>query len=177
MTQNHGSEERRSLIEAIKTPLGFYSLVILIVDASFMGLAVTSSGNERTVLVYAVMGIMVLLVLTVGGIAVWKPEALWGKRYLALEESFARALGEEIYTALDSYLSTLGDDERLEEVYGLLQQTIASSPYARSKYTRQFCQVLVETIIRRSNLIEKWKKRLASEAKDATQETHKQLFG
>ena len=98
-----------------------------------------------------------LLIVLVAGISAWKPEALWGKRYSALEDSFATGLGEEIYVALDGYLTNLEDAAR-EEAYELLRETIATSPYARSKITKSFCQTLVEAIIRRAKLKGKWAK-------------------
>lgn len=143
--------ERQRLIDAIKTPLGFFSLIVLVIESLLGGLALASSGTDRTFMFYAIVGILVLLVLLVAAIAVSKPEALWGKRYSALEESFAAGLGEELYTALDGYLSNLEETAR-EEAYELLREIITSSPQARSRTTRKFCQVLVDTIIRRAKL-------------------------
>jgi len=150
--------ERKNLIEAIKTPLGFFSLVVLVAEAVFVGLALTSSGTDRTFLLYAFVGVLVLLILLVAAIAAWKPEALWGKRYSTLEESFARGLGEELYPALDSYMSSIKGEMAREEAYKLLHRTIASSPYACSKATRRFCEMLVETIIRRAELSGEWRR-------------------
>ena len=149
--------ERRNITDAIKTPLGFFSLVVLVTESLLGGLALASSGTDRTFLLYAIAGILLLLVLLVAAIGVLKPEALWGKRYSALEELFAAGLGEELYTALDGYLSNLEETAR-EEAYELLRETIASSPHAHSRTTREFCKVLVETIIRRAELKGKWPK-------------------
>jgi hypothetical protein len=148
--------ERQNLVEAIKTPLGFFSVTILVVEALFGGLALASSGADRTFLLYSIVGILVLLVLLVAVIAVWRPEALWGKRYSALEESFATGLGEEIYQALDGHLANLEELAR-EQAYELLRVTITTSPYARSRPTRRFCQVLVGAIIRRAELRGQWR--------------------
>ena len=121
------------------------------------GLALTTSGTDRTFLLYANTGIFILLILLIAAISVFKPEALWGKRYSALEESFAVGLGEELYTALDGYLSNLEETAR-EEAYELLRETINSSPHAHSRKTKKFCKALVETIIRRAKLKLDWQK-------------------
>jgi hypothetical protein len=143
--------ERQNLAEAIKTPLGFFSLIVIVIESLLGGLALASSGTDRTFLIYVIPGILVLLILLVAAIGVLRPEALWGKRYSALEESFATGLGEELYNALDGALGNLEEMAR-EEAYDVLREIITSSPQARSRTTRKFCQVLAETIIRRAKL-------------------------
>jgi hypothetical protein len=144
-------DERRNLIEAIKTPLGFFSMVVLVVEALFGGLALGSSGTDRTFLLYAVVGILVLVILLVSGIAISRPEALWGKRYTPLDDTLASGLGGEIHLALDGYLSNLEDPTR-DEAYRTLERTITTSPFARTKITRRFCEVMVKEINRRAEI-------------------------
>jgi hypothetical protein len=151
-------QARQSLVEAIKTPLGFFSLVVLVMDAALMGLALISPGADRLTLFCIVAGILVFLVMIVATIAAWKPEALWGRRYSTLEESFARGLGEEIYSALEQCPVSIKQGANKEKTFDLLCRTIASSPYARSRATKKFCQVLIKTIMRRVELTEKQKR-------------------
>jgi hypothetical protein len=151
--------EQHNLIDAIKTPLGFFSLIVVVIESSLVGLALASSGADRSFLVRAIPAILVLLTLLVAVIGALKPEALWGKRYSALEESFAAGLGEEIYVALDGALGNLEETAR-EEAYGLLREIITSSTHARSRTTKKFCQILTETIIRRARIMKKFQEAL-----------------
>lgn len=151
------TSEQVSIINAIKTPLGFFSLIVLVVESALVGLALTISGTDRTFLLYAITFIIIFLILLVALISSFKPEALWGKRYSALEESFAVGLGEELFGAFDGYLSNLEEATR-EEAYRLLRDQINSSPHVQSKKTKEFCKSLVETIIRRAKLKGDWKK-------------------
>jgi hypothetical protein len=148
MTTLPDTSERQRLIETVKSPLGFFCLVILVTEAIFVGLALASAGADRTFMLYAATGILVLLILVVAGISAWRPEALWGKRFQSLDESLARGLGEEIYMALEHHL---GDRDR-SAIYDLLCRSIASSPHAQAKATRKFCETLIETIARRAEL-------------------------
>jgi hypothetical protein len=154
----HIAGEHQSLIESIKTPLGFFSLIVLMINALFVSLVYATTGSDRTLILVAMVIILLTLILVVAIVAVWKPEALWGKRYAALEVTFARGLGEEISTTLDAYLSGIKEADQ-EEVFQLLRQTIVSSPHASSKATRDFCNVLAETIIRRAKLKGAWHKK------------------
>lgn len=148
--------DRRSLIEAIKTPLGFFSLIVLVIESLFGGLAIASaSGDERMLLVKLIVGILVLIIILVAAISWFRPEALWGKRYSPLDDAFAAGLGEEFYTAMDGYLNNLEEEAR-EEAYELLRETIASSPHIRSRATRKFCGTLVETIISKAKIRDRW---------------------
>jgi len=143
--------EQRNLIEAIRTPLGFFSLIVVVIESALVGLALASSGADRSFLVRAIPGILVLLILLVALIAALKPEALWGKRYSPLVDSFAAGLGEEIYNGFDGALSNLEATARAE-AYELLHTLITTSAHAQDKTSRKFCQVLADTIIRRAML-------------------------
>jgi hypothetical protein len=148
--------DRRNLIEAIKTPLGFFSLVVLVIESLLGGLAIASApGADRMSLVKLIVGILVLIIILVAVISWFRPEALWGKRYSPLDDAFATGLAEEFYTALDGYLSNLEEEAR-EEAYELLRETIASSPHIHSRATRKFSETLVETIISKAKIRGKW---------------------
>jgi hypothetical protein len=72
------SNERHRLILVTRTPLGFFTLVVLVTETVLAGLAIASTGSDRTFLLYAIVGILVLLILVVGVIAVLRPESLQG---------------------------------------------------------------------------------------------------
>jgi hypothetical protein len=145
-------KDRKSVIEAIKTPLGFFSLVVLVLESVLGTLAF--SLKDRS-LGYVVGGILVFMVILVFVASIFRPEALWGKRATITDELFAAGLGEEFYIALDGYYSNLKDNER-EEAYELLRQTINSSPHINSADQKRFCAVLAEAIVRKATLTKKW---------------------
>ncbi len=77
---NDGQPNRMRIIETVQTPLRFFTLVVLIVEAIFGIVASFSQGIERTVLVISMVVLLFLLVVIVAGLAIFKPEALQGKR-------------------------------------------------------------------------------------------------
>jgi hypothetical protein len=77
---NSGHGVRAELIAAIKTPLGFFSLVILVVVEGVLAVAASASGTERTFIFVAMVSVVGLLVVIVAYLAYSRPEALAGKR-------------------------------------------------------------------------------------------------
>ena len=151
------SDDRRKLLEAVRTPLGFFSLTLLVAETLFIALALNLPVTDRAAILNILAVTFPILIVVIALIAIFRPEALWGKRYSSLDDAFARGLGEEIYTALDSYLSGQEEADR-QATYELLRRTIAASPHARSRATKRFCSLLVQTIIRRANLSGRWEK-------------------
>ncbi|UCC59037.1 MAG: hypothetical protein JSW14_03850 [Candidatus Bathyarchaeum sp.] len=77
---------RESLIKSVKTPLGFFVLVVLIVEA-IMGITVSfSSGLDRTILIVGMIGLIFLLVAVVTGMAIYRPMSLYGKSVSDIKE-------------------------------------------------------------------------------------------
>jgi len=146
--------DRRSIVDAIKTPLGFFSLVVLVIESVLGGLA-ASLRDPR--LAYTAAAILVVIVLIVSVLTWHKPEPLFGKRATAIDDSFAAGLGEELYRALDGYYSNLNEDKRAE-AYILLRDTISSSRHIISADQKKFCDELVATIVRNAQLTDRWKK-------------------
>lgn len=76
-----GTGPRVSVINAVQTPLGFFALALLIVEAVLGAIAISSGGIERTI----AMGIMALGVFTIVALVAYfayhRPEALSGSRY------------------------------------------------------------------------------------------------
>lgn len=74
--------DRVHLIQAIRTPLGFFALVVLVVEAIFgVVAAATADASQRDEIIYAMIALIFLLVLLVAVLAVFRPEALRGERY------------------------------------------------------------------------------------------------
>ncbi|MEO1340621.1 MAG: hypothetical protein AAFV28_05615, partial [Cyanobacteria bacterium J06635_13] len=71
---------RTSIIQAVQTPLGFFTLVVLTVEFIFGIVAAMSEGSDRTYLIIAMVLLMFFLVILVTCLAVWRPESLRGQR-------------------------------------------------------------------------------------------------
>ncbi|MCD4807500.1 MAG: hypothetical protein K8R13_08045 [Methanococcoides sp.] len=155
------TSEDVSIIKAIKTPLGFFSLIVLVMQSVLGGLALTLSGTDRTFLLYANTGIFILLILLIAAISAFRPEALWGKRYIDLEESFAVGLGEELFNALDGSLDNLKETDR-EEAFRQLNGMITSTQHAHSRKSKKFAKILAESTIRRAKLKLEWQKTMGT---------------
>ncbi len=66
--------QRIAILEAVKTPLGFFTLIALILDA----LLVAAGALTDRVFLWAALGVLVLLVALVAAIAMLRPDALYG---------------------------------------------------------------------------------------------------
>ena len=71
---------RANIIRAIETPLGFFALVVLIVEVMFGIIAAMSQGSDRTWLIAAMVILIFFLVIVVASLAIWRPESLSGQR-------------------------------------------------------------------------------------------------
>jgi len=102
MTNN--LNQPKSVIEAVKTPLGFLVLGCLVIDGTVASLALALP-DFRQPLVWTVILSIPTFVLTVVALAVWRPEALRGDR--PLQDSHANQFASDLYLALDGALSNL----------------------------------------------------------------------
>jgi len=144
------TDERRNIIEAVKTPLGVFSLALLVVETLFGSLVLATSGTDRTFLLYAVVGILFLIIFLVAGIAVLRPEALWGKRYFSVETIFAESLAEDIHRVLDASLSNLEARVDQQQAWVALTEIIGRRrPGFPTAYSR-FREALADGIQRRA---------------------------
>jgi hypothetical protein len=147
--------DRLTLIDAVKTPLGFFALVVLVVEAMLGGLALASTGEDRAFLIRAIPVILVALVILVAAMTILRPEALWGQRYHALTEAFAEFLGNRVFEALDGSLSNLEPTAR-EEAYQVLHASIMSGRYAENRETQPFCEHFGRAIVAQARLREQF---------------------
>lgn len=67
-----------AIIEAIKTPLGFYALIVLAAEAIMATAVPFTEGIDRTLLVSGMLGILGILIAVVSVFAYIRPEALRG---------------------------------------------------------------------------------------------------
>lgn len=67
-----------AIIAAVHTPLGFFALVVLVVEAIFGAVVLWLAGDVQRYMVFAMIALIFFLVLTVITLAIWKPGALLG---------------------------------------------------------------------------------------------------
>ena len=89
MTQEEESESTQiasrestwpAVISAVRTPLGFFSLVVLMIEAALVPLMFRVTEANQLYLLAGFIGLPVLLIALVAGLAAWRPEALHGIR-------------------------------------------------------------------------------------------------
>jgi hypothetical protein len=131
------SEPRSSTIDAIKTPLGFLVLGFLVVDGTVASLAVALN-DYRAPLVWTVIISIPIFVLTVVGLAVWRPEALRGDR--PLQEVHANQFASDLFLALDGSLSNLEPMER-SEAWIIVAEVITTGSRVDGSYS-EFCSAV-----------------------------------
>jgi hypothetical protein len=68
--------DRAAIIRTVQTPLGFFTLVVLIVEAIFGVIVPTLTGDLKGHLVYSMVVLIFVLVAIVAAMGVYKPEAL-----------------------------------------------------------------------------------------------------
>jgi hypothetical protein len=73
-------ESRAAIIQTVQTPLGFFTLVVLVVEAILGATAGLIQGTERNIVIAAKLLLIFTLVLIVSLLAYHRPEALRGLR-------------------------------------------------------------------------------------------------
>ncbi len=71
-------QSRVNIIRAVQTPLGFFTLLVLVAEVILGLLAGKASGSDFTILVVSMVSLLFLLVLIVAYIAYRNPDALTG---------------------------------------------------------------------------------------------------
>lgn len=82
MAENQSNEQsssnRVALLEIIKTPLAFYVLIALIMEAIFGVLSAATDGQIQRISLYGLVFVLLILVVVVTVLAIWKPDSLLG---------------------------------------------------------------------------------------------------
>ena len=141
---------RSTTIEAVKTPLAFIVLGLLVVEASLTTLAVTLE-DQRNLLVWTIVLSIPTFVAIVVSLAIWRPEALRGDR--PLQKVYAHKFADDLHASLDGPFSNLTPTERAEAWATLADIISNSSPEDRT-YLR-FCMAVAARIRVRANLEER----------------------
>jgi hypothetical protein len=80
-TDNPLGGSRSEVIRTVSTPLGFFALVVLVIEVILGALAATGTGEGRTITVGVMLVVIIGLVGIVAYFAYHRPEALFGRRY------------------------------------------------------------------------------------------------
>ena len=106
---------RPDIIRAVSTPLGFFSLVVLVVEVILGLVAATATGTERTVTVFVMLGVIVGLVGIVAYFAYNRPEALAGQRHQTQvdTEQLTAPLKADMQRLLDEKQRLAHENDRL----------------------------------------------------------------
>jgi len=100
---NIGQSRWSNLIKVVKTPLGFYSFIAILIHLIF-GIGVGFiPATSQAVFVFALPAILLILIFIVTFLAIFKPDALYGK------EPHSKQIEEKIKT-LEKNLKTLKDE-------------------------------------------------------------------
>lgn len=141
------AESRASLIDTVKTPLGFLVLGLLVVDGTIAGLAIALQ-DFRGPLVWTVILSIPTFILTVVGLAAWRPEALRGDR--PLQEVYAHQFASDLFLALDGSLGNLEALERAE-AWLTVADVISSGSHAEASYFK-FCSAVAARLKTLANI-------------------------
>lgn len=147
MTPPKAPESRNSTIDTIKTPLSFLVLGFLVVDGTVASLALALP-EFRHLLVWTVIISIPLFVITVVGLAIWRPEALRGDR--PLHETQANQFASDLYLALDGSLRNLEPLERAE-AWLTVADVVTSGSQVDASYSR-FCVTVATRLKTLANL-------------------------
>ena len=79
-TPPSGGGERAGIIGAVRTPLGFFALVVLVIEAILAVVAGIGIGIDRTITIGGMLFVILALISIVAYFAYHRPEALAGRR-------------------------------------------------------------------------------------------------
>ncbi|MCH4565407.1 MULTISPECIES: hypothetical protein [Halomonas] len=138
------NSSRLSMLSSVQTPLGFFVLVVLVVEAGLIALAGQNEGDKAYL--YSIVGILVLLILVVAVIGYFKPWVLTGHPPPGIDEKFSQALAKDVFMAFDGYISNESDEERAD-AYEYLVDVCSSAKYYKDKETSHFAMTFIETVV------------------------------
>lgn len=118
-------DEKVNVINAVKTPLSFFTLLILVVEVVFGIIASMSSGNDRTYLIIGTLSIIFTLVLLVAFMAIFRPASLRG----ITDTPKDKATFEQTVENMNNALQKFGDyiekeQDKAEKITDIVDDTL-----------------------------------------------------
>lgn len=111
-------QDRVSILTAIRTPLGFFALVILVIEAILVVYASLADTGQRAELMRWGLGLILITLLIVALLAFYRPEALSGRS--GSNDGMVHAIGTDICEALRPYLNDIESEKTRREAYETL---------------------------------------------------------
>lgn len=74
------NNDRRGIIEAVQTPLGFFVLVVLVIEVTLGAVVGVGRAPNPTPLIYGMVAALIFMICVVSLFAYYRPEALTGVR-------------------------------------------------------------------------------------------------
>ena len=143
-TAPSGGGERVGIIEAVRTPLGFFALIVLVIEAIFAVVAGIANGVDRTITIGGMLFVILALISIVAYFAYRRPEALAGKR-------------EEINFDIEPVLAPLRNEaEKLKRENAILNEEIARLTAMRFRvwtYMDTGTAVQIDDVLRRLDIV------------------------
>jgi hypothetical protein len=136
--------KRVTLIKAVKTPLGFFVFVVLILDSVFGVLVAVNPVEHKLFLLIAMVGMALFTIIVVALIACFRPEALDGERNILLLPFLAECLGKDVFAAFDDAMRS--NPAKRMRAYAKLINLITGAQYYQARETRGFVQAYLNAI-------------------------------
>ncbi len=81
LPRTESGKQRENIILTVQTPLGFFTLIVLVVEIILGLLAAKAEGTDFTILISSMVGLLFLLALIVAYLSYKKPEVLVSRSY------------------------------------------------------------------------------------------------
>jgi hypothetical protein len=141
-----------AIIQAVQTPIGFLTLVVLVLDGVLSAVAVIKSAPVGVL--YTALGILVLMILLVVLLAAFRPEALRGARTVNIDqvaEQRDRALAERDQARAESETlrAEVVTTNVLIFVAGILDKLVSDRLEGRTGigHFQQFLEAFLRTLL------------------------------
>lgn len=128
---------KESIIEAVKTPLGFFVLVMLVLETGLLGSMTVTDKALHVITLYIFGGISVLLILSVLFVSRTSSKG-------TDVDALGHSLGTEIFFSFDPYISNLSDNERDEAYQTLLAHMKTPSDTKNQEIRAKIAEVISE---------------------------------
>lgn len=96
---------RANIIKIVRTPLGFFTLAMLVVEAGLGAIALNVSGQAQLIAIYGMIGSICFLIIVVGLLGIFHPKSL------TLNNNLDNNDHEAIAVTLYEYISCHREDE------------------------------------------------------------------
>ncbi|NEU09780.1 hypothetical protein GZH53_15745 [Flavihumibacter sp. R14] len=138
---------RTEIIEAVKRPINFMVLVLLMVEILLGAMAFKFEGI-REQLVWVIISFFAVFTLIVIVLGIWRPEVLQGTRNWDI--SYSDRLADNIYIAIEGYFENLSHEEKVE-AWMSLSDFLKSENSANAEFDA-FCVRIGSRIAKKAQL-------------------------